>query len=113
MANNNDSFIIKDEQGNKIECEVLFTFESDETHKNYMVYTDYTKDESGNMKVYAVIYNPPLELEKQAFEPIETEEDWEQAQLALEQVMHVFEPIETEQLQHALEKFLAQEDDEI
>lgn len=58
----------------EIEFEILFTFESDETNKNYMVYTDNTKDEEGNTKVYASVFNPeaePLELL-----PVETEREW-------------------------------------
>lgn len=42
--------------------------------KNYMVYTDNTKDEEGNTKVYASVFKPdaePLELL-----PVETEREW-------------------------------------
>ncbi len=34
---NNNVFNIKDENGNVIECEVLFTFDSPETNKSYLV----------------------------------------------------------------------------
>lgn len=67
-------FTIKNEKGEKMECEVLFTFESPETKKNYIVYTDNTSDESGALKVYANIYNQN-ETSKELF-PIETEEEW-------------------------------------
>ena len=63
-----------DKDGKEIEFEILFTFESDETNKNYMVYTDNTTDEEGNTKVYASVFNPnaePLELL-----PVETEREW-------------------------------------
>ena len=63
-----------DENGNEILCEVLFTFESDETHKNYIVYTDNTTDEEGNTKVYASIYTPDLEETK--LEAITTDHEW-------------------------------------
>ena len=56
MSNEKMSFKVIDEKGNEIECEVLFTFESDETGKNYIVYTDNTTDDLGNTKVYASIY---------------------------------------------------------
>ena len=39
------TFKITNDEGQEVECEVLFTFESDETGKNYMVYTDNTVDE--------------------------------------------------------------------
>lgn len=67
-------FKVIDENGKEIECEVLFTFESDETNKNYIVYTDNTTDESGNTKVYASIYTP--DSEDLNLQPIETDKEW-------------------------------------
>ena len=46
-----NKFKIIDKKGKEIEFEVLFTFESDETKKNYMVYTDNTTDKEGKTKV--------------------------------------------------------------
>ena len=72
--NKENTFKIIDKDGKEIEFEILFTFESDETNKNYMVYTDNTTDEEGNTKVYASVINPnaePLELL-----PVETEREW-------------------------------------
>lgn len=68
------TFTVTDDNGKEVECEVLFTFESDETHKNYMVYTDNTTDEQGNTKVYASIYEP--NQESTVLQPIETEKEW-------------------------------------
>ena len=67
-------FKVIDENGKEIECEVLFTFESDETNKNYIVYTDNTTDEGGNTKVYASIYTP--DSEDLNLQPIETDKEW-------------------------------------
>ena len=47
------TFKLFDENGKEVEYEVLFTFESNETNKNYIVYTDNEIDEEGNIKVYA------------------------------------------------------------
>ena len=72
--NKENTFKVIDKDGKEIEFEILFTFESDETNKNYMVYTDNTKDENGNTKVYASVFKPdaePLELL-----PVETEREW-------------------------------------
>ena len=72
--NKENKFKVIDKDGKEIEFEILFTFESDETNKNYMVYTDNTTDEEGNTKVYASVFNPnaePLELL-----PVETEREW-------------------------------------
>ena len=74
MENKNNKFVVLNKDGEKVECEVLFTFESEETNKNYIVYTDNTTDEEGNTKVYASVFNPnaePLELL-----PVETEREW-------------------------------------
>ncbi len=72
--NKENVFKIVDDEGKEIECEVLFTFESDETGKNYMIYTDNTTDDEGNTKVYASIFDP--EKETTTLEPIETEKEW-------------------------------------
>ena len=40
----NNTFSMLDENGNEIVYDVLFTFESEESHKNYIVYTDNKKD---------------------------------------------------------------------
>lgn len=77
MINKYDSFIIIDNEDKEVECEILFTFESGEANKNYMVYTDYTPDEDGELNVYAAIYNPLLELEEQELQPIESDEEWD------------------------------------
>ncbi len=69
-----NTFSMLDENGNEIIYDVLFTFESEETNKNYIVYTDNSKDEEGNIQVYASVYDP--ENPKSKLEPIETEKEW-------------------------------------
>ena len=66
--------VIKNDKGEVLECDVLFTFDSDETGKSYIAYTDNTKDEQGNIKVYANIYDPNGESLK--LEPITTDKEW-------------------------------------
>ena len=70
----NNEFEIFNDKGEKITCNVLFTFESDETNKNYIVYTDNTKDENGNKKVYASTFDP--KEENPVLGSIETEAEW-------------------------------------
>ena len=72
--NNENTFTIIDNKGKERLCEVLFTFESEETNKNYIVYTDNTKDEEGNVRVYASIYK--TKGEKTELESIESEREW-------------------------------------
>ena len=78
------TFKVIDDEGKEIECEVLFTFESDETGKNYIVYTDNTTDEAGNTKVYASLYTP--EEEETKLEPIETEKEWKIIETILDEL---------------------------
>ena len=65
---------ITDQNGNIIECDVLFTFDSDETKKSYIVYTDNTTDELGNIKVYANTYDPYSD--SGSLGELETDEEW-------------------------------------
>ena len=78
------TFKIMSDDGKEIECEVLFTFESDETKKNYIVYTDNTLDEQGNTKVYASIYNP--NEENTNLIPIETDKEWKIIETILDEL---------------------------
>lgn len=84
MENEKMTFKVQGENGVETEYEVLFTFESEETKKNYIVYTDNTLDEQGNTKVYASIYTPgSAETELM---PIETDKEWKVIETILEQV---------------------------
>lgn len=68
------SFTMIDQNGNEVVYDVLFTFENDETNKNYIVYTNNKKDADGNIEVYASIYDP--ENPKSKLEAIKTEKEW-------------------------------------
>lgn len=80
------TFKVINDEGKEIECEVLFTFESDETKKNYIVYTDNSIDEEGNTKVYASIYNPDQDETKLL--PIETDKEWKIIETILEELQN-------------------------
>ena len=69
-----NTFTMVDDKGNETTYDVLFTFDSDETKKSYIVYTDNTKDEEGNIQVYASIYDP--ENPNSKFEAITTDKEW-------------------------------------
>ena len=77
-------------EGMLVECETLFTFESTETGRSYIVYTDNTTDEDGSTTVYASVYDPAAVefnensgLAALSLIPIETEEEW----LIVEQIL--------------------------
>ena len=78
-----NSFTVINDEGKEIKCDVLFTFDSDETKKSYIVYTDNTKDKDGNIQVYASIFNPESEDSTELL-PIETEKEWKVIETILE-----------------------------
>lgn len=69
-----NTITVRDEKGNKIVCDILFTFDNDETGKSYIVYTDNTKDDKGKTQVYASIYDPKDKDMK--LEEIKTDKEW-------------------------------------
>jgi len=69
-----NTFSMLDENGNEVVYDVLFTFESEDTGKNYIVYTDNHKDDAGNIEVYASIYDP--NDPKSKLEAITTDKEW-------------------------------------
>lgn len=80
----NNKFVVLNNEGEEVTCEVLFTFNSEETKKDYIVYTDNTTDEEGNIKVYASIYKP--NDEKTELIPIETDREWKIIETILESI---------------------------
>lgn len=84
MERENMTFTVINDEGKEVECEVLFTFESEETKKNYIVYTDNTLDQEGNTKVFASIYDPNSDESKLL--PIETEKEWKTIEVILEEL---------------------------
>lgn len=66
--------LIQDINGVEKTCDILFTFDSKETNKSYIVYTDNELDDLGNIKVYANIYDAFSDSGNLL--PVETEEEW-------------------------------------
>ena len=44
------------EDGKEIVCDIVLTFRDDNNDKNYIIYTDGTKDEDGELEIYASRY---------------------------------------------------------
>jgi len=78
------SFTIIDEEGNEVEYDILFTFDSEETKKSYVVFTDNTTDESGSIATFASIYDPTGENKELL--PIETDAEWDLIENLLAQI---------------------------
>ncbi|HIT22598.1 MAG TPA: DUF1292 domain-containing protein [Candidatus Scybalousia intestinigallinarum] len=79
-----NTFKMVTEDGKEIICNVLFTFDSEETKKSYIAYTDNTYEPDGSIKAYAAVYHP--ENLNAGFEPIETEKEWKVVETILEAI---------------------------
>ena len=53
----NDKIQIE-KNGETIDCDVLFTFDSEDTMKSYIGYTDHTFGSNGRKNIYVSAYNP-------------------------------------------------------
>ena len=69
-----NTFTMLDEKGQEHTYDVLFTFESEENGNNYIVYTDNSLDENGNIVVYASTYDPTNPQSRLG--AVETEQEW-------------------------------------
>lgn len=85
-------FYALDDEGNKVEYETLFMFDSPIYGKSYIVYTDNSVDDDGDTNVYASSYDPDRletlpenELASLDLTPIETDEEWQIIENILEQ----------------------------
>ena len=73
--NEKNTITVRDENGKEVVCDILFTFDNEETKKSYIVYTDNAKDKEGKVQVYASIYNPNEKNSK--LEEIKKEKEWQ------------------------------------
>ncbi len=87
--NNNSVFTIRNDKGIEVECEVLFTFDSEQTKRSYLVYTDHTTDETGALKTYASIYDPSGV--NMNLLPLQMEEEWNTVEAILNKLAEVKE----------------------
>ena len=74
MLDKSGKIIIKNDKNEEVECDVLFTFDNNDTNKSYIVYTDNSTDDLGNIKVYANTYNE--DDEEGILGNVETDEEW-------------------------------------
>ena len=95
-------FTVIDDEGKEIECEVLFTFDSKETGKSYISYTDHSTDEEGNVQVFASIFDPNEEDGK--LEPIESDKEWKIIESILESLKETQEEAEVKEAEETEEK---------
>ena len=90
--NEKQKFVVLDDKGKEVVCEPLFTFESEETKKNYVVYTDNSKDKEGNVRVFASIYK--VTDKGGELLPIKSEKEWKVIETILESIQEETEKAE-------------------
>ncbi len=82
----NDEVVLVKKDGTKVKLDKLITFDDEGNDKSYIIYTDNSKDENGNVRVSASIVkdpkNPNSELEE-----IKTEREWKVIDTVLKSTM--------------------------
>ena len=66
-------FKIINEKGTEETFNILFTFDLETTNKSYVVYTDYSQNEKGDIKIFAATYENQEENAKLG--SVKTEEE--------------------------------------
>lgn len=62
MIYKDEILLIPDENGEEKEYAILLTFDIESKNKSYVLYTDYTKDEEENLKIFASVYDEEWNL---------------------------------------------------
>ena len=87
MNHGENNITVVDEQGNEQLCEVLFTFDSDEFGKSYVLYYPIgTEDDEDDIEIHASAFMPNEEGEDGELMPIETDEEWDM----IEEMLNTF-----------------------
>lgn len=88
MDHGEKQITIIDENGTEQLCEVLFTFDSDEFEKSYVLYfpVGAEEDDSEEIEIHASAFIPGEDSEDGELQPIESEEEWE----LIEEMLNTF-----------------------
>jgi uncharacterized protein YrzB (UPF0473 family) len=88
MNHDEKHITVVDEDGNEQLCEVLFTFDSDEFGKSYVLYypVGAEEDDEDDIEIHASAFIPKEDGEDGELMPIETDEEWDM----IEEVLNTF-----------------------
>ena len=75
-----------DNYGKEVEYEILCAFKLQKTGKNYVVYTDNTNDEDGNLNVLASVYYPQDNSKLDSFETDEECQDVDKSLIEIQEL---------------------------
>ncbi|MCM3571999.1 MULTISPECIES: DUF1292 domain-containing protein [Mesobacillus] len=95
MDHGENNITVVDENGNEQLCEVLFTFDSEEFGKSYVLYYPVGAEDNDDeeIEIHASAFNPSEDSEDGELMPIETDAEWDM-------------------IEEMLETFLAEQDEE-
>ncbi|MBG9543486.1 DUF1292 domain-containing protein [Cytobacillus firmus] len=88
MNHGDNNITVIDEEGNEQLCEVLFTFDSEEFGKSYVLYYPVGEDENDDeeIEIHASAFSPSEDSKDGELQPIETEEEWD----LIEEMLNTF-----------------------
>lgn len=88
MNHGENNITVVDEEGNEQLCEVLFTFDSDEFEKSYVLYYPIGSDENeeDEIEIHASSFTPNENNEDGDLTPVETDEEWD----LIEEMLNTF-----------------------
>ncbi|MFE7062999.1 DUF1292 domain-containing protein [Sutcliffiella sp. NPDC057660] len=91
MEHGEKQITVVDEDGNEQLCEVLFTFESEEFGKSYVLYypVGAENDDEDDIEIHASSFVPNEENEENEegeLQPVETDEEWDM----IEEMLNTF-----------------------
>lgn len=94
---NENQITLVDENGEEQLADILFTFYSEEMEKNYVVFAFAGSEENDDeqVEVHAASYENNDDLSGQLY-PVETDEEWELIESALESYADESEDFDTE-----------------
>ncbi len=88
MEHGQNQITVVDDQGNEQLCEILFTFESEEFGKSYVLYypVGADEDDADDVEIHASSFIPGEGDEGGNLDPIETDEEWDM----IEEMLNTF-----------------------
>jgi len=81
---NDNKLIYIDEEGTEILCEILFTFDSEEFEKSYVLFYEVGTENEEEVEVLAASYIPLEDGSVGELHDVETEEEWAMIEETLE-----------------------------
>ncbi|CAM3818627.1 DUF1292 domain-containing protein [Mesobacillus zeae] len=86
MEHGENNITVVDENGNEQLCEVLFTFDSEEFGKSYVLYYPIGAEEEDeeDIEIHASSFVPTEDGQDGELTPIETDEEWDMIEEMLE-----------------------------